>query len=91
MISIGATTTGSQISLNAVIYPESPLTFAKTTQIVFIDTCSSIYFMGRSKCGSNLLMIVYNIQANHDAMGQGNLAIQQIFKEITIIGKINSD
>ncbi len=33
------------------------------------ECCSLIYFMSRSKCGSHLLMIIYNIQANHDAMG----------------------
>ena len=42
--------------------------FAKTTQIVFIDTCSSIYFMDRSKCGIHLLMVIYKIQANHNDM-----------------------
>jgi hypothetical protein len=26
--------------------------------------------MGRSKCGSHLLMIIYKIQANHDAIGK---------------------
>jgi hypothetical protein len=40
----------------------------KVIKFVFIDTCSSIYFMGRSKCGSHLLMVIYKIQANHDGM-----------------------
>jgi hypothetical protein len=37
-------------------------------QIAFIDTYFSIYFMSKSKCGSYLLIVIYNIQANHDAM-----------------------
>jgi CRISP-associated protein Cas1 len=41
----------------------------KVKKFGFIDTCSSIYFMDRSKCRNNLLIVIYIIQANHDAMG----------------------
>jgi len=39
---------------------------APTREIVFIYTCSSLHFMGRSKCESYLLMVIYKIRANHD-------------------------